>query len=70
MSACMASAAVSALELGLRLDVGLVGGVSKLLLTIIDAQVLLSAAILDAGSLALTSDARVDVSDASGFVTE
>ena len=73
MSACAASAAVSALTLGPRLDAGLVRGVGRLLLAVVDVRVLLSAVVLDGGRLDLAGDVGVSdvvVSDVAGDVVD
>ena len=68
MSACAASAAVSSLKSGPRLDAGLVRGVGRLLLAVVDVRVLLSAVVLDGGRLDLAGD--VGVSDVVSIVAE
>ena len=68
MSACAASAAVSSLKSGPRLDAGLVRGVGRLLLAVVDVRVLLSAVVLDGGRLDLAGD--VGVSDVFSIVAE
>ena len=68
MSACAASAAVSAWTLGPRLDAGLVRGAGRLVLNVVDDRVLLSAVVLDGGRLDLAGD--VGVSDVFSIVAE
>ena len=73
MSACAASAAVSSLKSGPRLDAGLVRGVGRLLLAVVDVRVLLSAVVLDGGRLDLAGDVGVSdvvVSDVAGDVVD
>ena len=72
MSACAASAAVSSLKSGPRLDAGLVRGVGRLLLAVVDVRVLLSAVVLDGGRLDLADVGVSDVvvSDVAGDVVD
>ena len=73
MSACAASAAVSAWTLGPRLDAGLVRGAGRLVLNVVDDRVLLSAVVLDGGRLDLAGDVGVSdvvVSDVAGDVVD